>query len=297
MLPMHKLRIETIRLVGGVQLPQLDPWAFTGIIIIAGMLFQLLITPAPQAADQAAQLPAVPPVIIVATPTPGAAGAQLVANQAAELPAELPAGAERLGQAVIAYDAPQGNPMDALDTGRAFVRLASSGPGWVQIRLVDGPDVWVQASKLPGWVPDIATAIPTAAPPAPERSIEYVTYNAPADQAPAQAPQAAPELPADQAAPVQLAEATAAPQAAPQPVAEGCSLPDGSFMPTMFDAAGQPIPCDAPAPEFAPGEPMFFDEIGRAVVYWREPPVCGPGVYSPVIVQLEGATMSMACRG
>lgn len=148
--------------------PLLLAWSVFGLVVTA-ILVANTISSRPAAVVQ----PAI--TMIVATPT---AALQLVSDR--------PSG-PTLQQAAIAYDAPGGNPMDALAPGLAYTVVARSGMDWTQIQLADGARIWVRSSKLPGYAPDIATAVPTAEPPAPVRELVYV------NDAPAAAP-AAPEV-------------------------------------------------------------------------------------------------------
>lgn len=138
-------------------------------------------------------------VVVVATPT-------AAVGQASERAPGL-----YLDRAVIAYDAPGGVALDALEPGRAYTVLATSGRDWTQIDAGSGP-VWVQSNKLPGYGPDIATSVPTATP-----RTEYVAVSNPVAAA-AQAqpvPTAAPATPVD-AGPAFVPMPTAAPLDSPE---------------------------------------------------------------------------------
>lgn len=179
------IRLHTSRLTGRFarylqQLPPVDPWIVCGLVLATiAMVTGTPAAPKPQTQQVLMQSPIERTVI--ATPT------------AAPQPASDHSSGPTLTQAAIAYDTPGGNPMDALAPGLAYTVVARSGSDWTQIQLADGARVWVRSTKLPGYAPDIATAVPTAEPPAPVRELVYVDNPAPA-AAPA-APQAAQAVP------------------------------------------------------------------------------------------------------
>lgn len=114
------------------------------------------------------------PIIIVATapavvpPTPVAA--QLVK-------AQLPGG---LARAVVAYDAPNGNVIGAIEAGRAYQVLARYGVDWLQADVTGSGVVWLKADQVLDLPSNLADLAP---PPAP--AVVYVS-------APAAPPAAAP---------------------------------------------------------------------------------------------------------
>lgn len=141
--------------------------------------------------------------------------------------ARAAAPAHGLARATVAYDAPGGAPIGALEPGRAYRVIARAGLAWVQLD-VAGPGeapnlVWVAAGDIPevaavAGLADLATPAPTAAP-----EIVYVAAPAPARPAPA-APAA--EAPAPTSGYL-LPPATPAPQpmvVRAFPTAEPCTL-------------------------------------------------------------------------
>jgi hypothetical protein len=72
-----------------------------------------------------------------------------------------------LPRAVVAWSAPNGEVLGALERGQTYRPAARSGEGWYQVE-VDSGLVWVRArdlgERLAGQLPDLATPIPTAVP-------------------------------------------------------------------------------------------------------------------------------------
>ncbi|NTU84033.1 MAG: hypothetical protein HGA45_32455 [Chloroflexales bacterium] len=127
------------------------------------------------------QRPAPLPVVLLATPTLGVPHA---------------ATAPTLPRATVAYAAPGGQVVGALEPGRAYQVVARSGLAWVQldVALLGEPAnlVWVAADAVPemrvaAGVTDLATPEPTAAP-----QVVYVA--APAAGAAPEAPAPAAEV-------------------------------------------------------------------------------------------------------
>lgn len=91
----------------------------------------------------------------------------------------------RLARSLIAYAAPSGDMLGAVDAGRAYTVEGRSGPGWALLRVdgVGGFDgrgaVWVNAGDLAGTAhaPELATPQPPPATPQPD--IVYVAVAAP----------------------------------------------------------------------------------------------------------------------
>lgn len=53
-----------------------------------------------------------------------------------------------LPRAVVAYDAPDGAPIGALDSGRAYIVIARWGDGWLQADVAGSGLVWLRVSDL-----------------------------------------------------------------------------------------------------------------------------------------------------
>jgi hypothetical protein len=93
-------------------------------------------------------LPTPPPIIILASPTM-AGPAVAVSHPRSGLP-----------RAVVAYDAPDGRALGAIDAGRPYTPTVRSGLEWLQI------DAWVRIADLfdgLASLPDVATPIPIPA--------------------------------------------------------------------------------------------------------------------------------------
>lgn len=134
-------------------------------LIVAALLVGLsLLRPAPS------------PVVMLATPTLGLS--RSVGVMAAQAPG--------LPRALVAYAAPDGPVIGALEPGRPYRLVARSGLAWAQLDVAAPGEpvnlVWVRAEELPELralaVADLATPQPTAAP-----QVRYVV--APAAPAPA----------------------------------------------------------------------------------------------------------------
>jgi hypothetical protein len=144
------------------------------------------------------------------------------------------AAAAGLPRATVAYDAPGGQVVGALEPGRGYRVVARSGLDWVQLDVAgngEAPNlVWVAAGAVPetqtvAGLADLATAAPTPT--------AQVVYVAAAPAAPAAAPPPSPRAaearaPEPTAAYV-LAPPTPAPRSvvmAPYPTATPCSIRD-----------------------------------------------------------------------
>jgi hypothetical protein len=116
---------------------------------------------------------------VAVQPTPGLI--ILIATQAAVVPptavpvqvaAVLP---NALRRAVVAYDAPAGNVLGAIEQGRAYSVLARYGSDWLQADVVGSGVVWLKADQVLDLPPGLADLQP---PPAP--AVVYVPVSAPA---------------------------------------------------------------------------------------------------------------------
>jgi len=86
-----------------------------------------------------------------------------------------PAATTVLGRAVVAYDAPDGAPVGALDAGRPYTVAEELG-SWRQLDVAGSGLVWVRAWEMDGIAPPTPTPLPTAIPvptaaPAPVRVV------------------------------------------------------------------------------------------------------------------------------
>lgn len=111
----------------------------------------------------------------------------------ADLP--VPAAGARLPRAIVAYAAPVGEPLGAIEAGRAYTATATYGAAWVRLDVAGSGLVWVRAGELPevsrAGLADLAPP-PTPVPPppasAPPAVIQPVAPAAPEDCDPAVAP-------------------------------------------------------------------------------------------------------------
>jgi hypothetical protein len=69
----------------------------------------------------------------------------------------------RLARAVVAYDAPDGKVLGAIEPGRPYQLLARSGTAWVLLAIEGSGMVWVRRDDLEGVV-DVATPVSSAQP-------------------------------------------------------------------------------------------------------------------------------------
>jgi len=152
------------------------------------------------AAQVAAQPTPSLPVYIVQTATP----LPLPTAEPIQVAAVQP---NTLRQAVVAYDAPAGNAIGAIEQGRAYTVLARYGADWLQADVTDSGLVWLKADQVLDLPADLTDLQPTDAPqiiyvaaqPAPAYAaptmepLYQVTSDPPAPAyEPARAPQAAP---------------------------------------------------------------------------------------------------------
>lgn len=111
----------------------------------------------------------VPALPAAASATPTERAATSASGEATDAPGQ----SARLDRAMVAYSAPEGDVIGAIEPGRAYTVTARLNTTWVQIDTVGGGLVWVHADairlapSLIAAVPDLATptARPTAAPP------------------------------------------------------------------------------------------------------------------------------------
>jgi hypothetical protein len=138
--------------------------------------------------------PALAPIIIIASPI-----AQIppTAIPPAAVVAAFPPNALR--RAVVAYDAPAGNVLGAIEQGRVYAVLARFGSDWLQADVSGSGVVWLKADQVLDLPAGLADLQPTSAPVVIERPV-YVAAPMPAVATPEPAPQAAPTLVPQQAA-------------------------------------------------------------------------------------------------
>jgi|SRR6185503_3161858 len=120
--------------------------AAAGVVLVA-LLVALLATAAPVQPVRPAATPLPVPTALPATPTP--------------------AGLPRLPRALVAFSAPAGEPIGAIEAGRAYTATAVYGASWVQLDIAGSGRLWVRAADVPeaqtAGLPDLAPP-PTPAP-------------------------------------------------------------------------------------------------------------------------------------
>lgn len=143
------------------RLRQFDPWtiAALAVVIVASLAYAWQV----RREQPAAPVATLAPVILIATARP-----EPTADTIAVAVAEM-----RLPRAVVAYDAPGGRVIGAVDSGRAYEIIARSGLDWMQLRIDGSGDIWIQRADLEG--PDLATPEPP-----PPTAAPVVVYVAPA---------------------------------------------------------------------------------------------------------------------
>jgi hypothetical protein len=123
-------------------------------LLIGGTLAGLLTALVLSARSAPARTPA--PAFSLPTITRAAASPSVVATHPAS--AGVP-----IGHAVVAYDAPNGAPLGALDAATTYTPTGDLRDGWAQVDASGGAGrVWLRAADVPA-VPT-ATAAPTATP-------------------------------------------------------------------------------------------------------------------------------------
>ena len=115
------------------------------ICLVAGTLLARLGSPTPSTAVQS------PTLVVVPTSAPTIA----------------PTAAVLLDRAIVAYAAPGGDILGAVDAGRVYTAIGRYGTSWAQLDIGERAPVWVRLGDMPGLtvagLPDLApkpTAIP-----------------------------------------------------------------------------------------------------------------------------------------
>jgi hypothetical protein len=107
-------------------------------------------------------------VWVLFAPAPEAPAAPAT-TEAAAAAAVVVEGTERLPFAVVAFAAPEGAPIGALEPGRAYTVVAEQGQ-WAHLDVAGSGAVWVRTWELRGQPQPTAvppTVVPTSAPAAP----------------------------------------------------------------------------------------------------------------------------------
>lgn len=126
-------------------------WAWVVLGLLAGLVLLVVVLRWPQASASDADAPNV---------APQAADA---ADAGPTAPTAAPAEVLALARAVVAFDAPIGTPIGALEVGRAYTVAAAQGD-WRQIDATDAGLVWVRGWEVDGREPPAPTPVPTRAP-------------------------------------------------------------------------------------------------------------------------------------
>lgn len=107
------------------------------------------------------------PATSAPAPTPALAYVVVTATASAPTPTTSPAQPAGLPRALVAYAAPAGLPLGAIEAGREYRPLARSGADWILLDVAGSGAVWVQAGELlgaAGSLVDLATPVPPPAP-------------------------------------------------------------------------------------------------------------------------------------
>jgi len=128
-----------------------DPWHVLSLLIVLVVAFTGVRRALPTA-SRSVPLPTSAPLILLATPL-----------SATPIPTVTSSAEPRLARAVVAYAAPGGKVLGAIEPGRGYALLARSGTAWVQLAIDGSGRVWVRRDELEGVV-DIATPLPTEQP-------------------------------------------------------------------------------------------------------------------------------------
>lgn len=145
--------MKTTNLSARTQIPPMFAVILAVFVAAAGIVAVGRLS-SPQA--RAAAVPTMSlPVIIIASPTPAAP------TPAAVVAAVLPSG---LPRALVAYDAPGGNVLGAIEQGRAYRVLARYGADWLQADVTGSGAVWLRTSDVLDIPAKLVDLQPTAEP-------------------------------------------------------------------------------------------------------------------------------------
>jgi hypothetical protein len=128
-----------------------DPWHVLSLLMVLVVAFAGMWRALPEA-PRSVPLPTPAPVLLLATPLP-----------ATSIPSVTPSAELLLPRAVVAYAAPGGKVLGAIEPGRGYAVLVRSGTAWVQLAFEGSATVWVRRDELEA-VLDIATPMPTEQP-------------------------------------------------------------------------------------------------------------------------------------
>jgi hypothetical protein len=127
-------------------LRRLDPWPVVSLLIVMVVVLVGVRSARPDAPPTPA------PVILTATAVP-----------AMSMPVAAPSAELRLARAVVAYDAPGGKVLGAIEPSRPYQLVARSGAAWLLLAIESSGSVWVRRDDLEGVV-DVATPAPIQQP-------------------------------------------------------------------------------------------------------------------------------------
>jgi hypothetical protein len=149
--------------------------AITAAVVVAAGLIAALGNRG--VSDHAAAVPTPAlPVILIATAAPATPVAQIAS-----------AGPNVTPRALVAYDAPDGRALGAIEQGRTYQVLASYGTAWLQANVTGSGVVWFKAADLLGMPAGLVDLQPTATavvvvhevPAAPAAALSYQVNAAP----------------------------------------------------------------------------------------------------------------------
>lgn len=122
---------------------QRDPLVVTAALIAVPLLALILGTALYRSLPPSPLTAIVPTpglIILIATAQP-----QTMPTPAAQVAAVLP---NTLSRAVVAYDAPDGTALGAIEQGRAYAVLARYGADWLQADVTGSGVVWLKADQV-----------------------------------------------------------------------------------------------------------------------------------------------------
>jgi len=149
-------------------LAQRDPIMLGSVLVIALLIAGSLLRGIPSGAAPIAAVPTPAlPIFIVATAQPIPTPTIETQTIAAVLPGTL-------ARAVVAYDAPEGRVIGAIDRGHAYRVVARYGADWLHADVTGSGRVWLRATDVFDLPADLADLAP---PPAP--IVEYQVVHQP----------------------------------------------------------------------------------------------------------------------
>jgi hypothetical protein len=146
---------------------ELQPPVAAALVIFFLLLIGLIVGRIRSMPSAAVQPTPPLPVIIIASPLPQGPVPTAV-PPAAQVAAYAP---NALRRAVVAYDAPGGNVLGAIEQGRTYTVLARYGSDWLQANVDRSGVVWLKADQVLDLPADLVDLEPTPAPVVIERPV------------------------------------------------------------------------------------------------------------------------------